>query len=108
MIEPSWQEKFAGVRPPQSERVRKVRFSFDDLNLEFAHWFVHVDLGTHQRGWLIWSWKAQTWSSGSAILDRKQFFGFLVCRNLGTARRFSLLAQLYCHPQRQPEKTSHR
>lgn len=75
MIEPSWQEKFAGVRPPQSERVRKVRFSFDDLNLEFAHWFVHVDLGTHQRGWLIWSWKAQTWSSGSAILDRKQFFG---------------------------------
>lgn len=74
-IVPSGRSNFAGVRPPQSERVRKVRFSFDDLNLEFAHWFVHVDLGTHQRGWLIWSWKAQTWSSGSAILDRKQFFG---------------------------------
>lgn len=32
------------------------------------------------------------------------FENLLVCRNLGTARRFSLLAQLYCHPQRQPEK----
>lgn len=32
------------------------------------------------------------------------FANLMVCRNLGTARRFSLLAQLYCHPQRQPEK----
>lgn len=40
---------------------------------------------------------AQSWIGSS-------FLVFLVCRNLGTARRFSLLAQLYCHPQRQPEK----
>lgn len=53
---------------------------------------------------------AQSWI-GSSFLEPEvecllilNFENLLVCRNLGTARRFSLLAQLYCHPQRQPEK----
>lgn len=54
---------------------------------------------------------AQSWIGSSFFLEPEvkclltlNFENLLVCRNLGTARRFSLLAQLYCHPQRQPEK----
>lgn len=36
-IVPSGRSNFAGVRPPQSERARKVRISLDALNLEFAN-----------------------------------------------------------------------
>lgn len=53
---------------------------------------------------------AQSWIGSSFLKPEVKcllilnFENLLVCRNLGTARRFSLLAQLYCHPQRQPEK----